>query len=117
MPQQIELKNIVLHAEKPLVNGVSLSIKRGRVLALVGGSGSGKSLTCAAALGIVPSGVHQMSGTVLADGNPVSLVICAALKSRQLCRTHAARLIRFEPWPHMRGKPAWCLVNLQMKKR
>lgn len=72
MPQQIELQNIVLHAEKPLVNGVSLSIKRGRVLALVGGSGSGKSLTCAAALGILPSGVHQVSGTILADGNPVS---------------------------------------------
>ncbi|HGY1165205.1 TPA: nickel import ATP-binding protein NikD [Citrobacter braakii] len=72
MPQQIELQNLVLHAEKPLVNGVSLSLKRGRVLALVGGSGSGKSLTCAAALGILPSGVHQTAGAVLADGKPVS---------------------------------------------
>lgn len=72
MPQQIELQNIVLHAERPLVNGVSLSIKRGRVLALVGGSGSGKSLTCAAALGILPPGVKQTTGTILADGKPVS---------------------------------------------
>ena len=52
MPQQITLQNIVLQAERPLVHGVSLTLKRGRVLALVGGSGSGKSLTCAAALGI-----------------------------------------------------------------
>lgn len=72
MPQQIELQNIVLRAERPLVHGVSLTIKRGRVLALVGGSGSGKSLTCAAALGILPPGVRQTAGIILADGQPVS---------------------------------------------
>ena len=72
MPQHIELQNIVLQAERALVHGVSLTIKRGRVLALVGGSGSGKSLTCAAALGILPPGVRQTAGTILADGKPVS---------------------------------------------
>ncbi|MEX3019616.1 nickel import ATP-binding protein NikD [Kluyvera sp. STS39-E] len=72
MPQHIELQNIELQAERPLVHGVSLTIKRGRVLALVGGSGSGKSLTCAAALGILPPGVRQTAGTVLADGSPVA---------------------------------------------
>ena len=56
MPQQIELRNIALQAAQPLVHGVSLTLKRGRVLALVGGSGSGKSLTCAATLGILPDG-------------------------------------------------------------
>lgn len=71
MPQQIELQNIALKADRPLVNGVSLTLKRGRVLALVGGSGSGKSLTCAAALGILPAGVRQTSGALLADGEPV----------------------------------------------
>lgn len=72
MPQQITLQNIVLQAECPLVHGVSLTLKRGRVLALVGGSGSGKSLTCAAALGILPPGVRQTAGTILADGQTVS---------------------------------------------
>ncbi|MEN0613640.1 nickel import ATP-binding protein NikD [Klebsiella indica] len=72
MPQQIELQNIVLQARQPLVHGVSLSLKRGRVLALVGGSGSGKSLTCAAALGILPAGVRQTAGRILADGRPVA---------------------------------------------
>ncbi|SPW61080.1 nickel ABC transporter, ATP-binding protein [Escherichia coli] len=42
MPQQIELRNIALQAAQPLVHGVSLTLKRGRVLALVGGSGSGE---------------------------------------------------------------------------
>lgn len=72
MPQQITLQNIALQAERPLVHGVSLTLKRGRVLALVGGSGSGKSLTCAAALGILPPGVRQTAGLILADGKPVS---------------------------------------------
>ena len=72
MPQQIELRNIALQAAQPLVHGVSLTLKRGRVLALVGGSGSGKSLTCAATLGILPAGVRQTAGEILADGKPVS---------------------------------------------
>jgi nickel transport system ATP-binding protein len=42
------------------------------VLALVGGSGSGKTLTCAAALGVLPAGVRQTAGTLLADGQPIS---------------------------------------------
>ena len=74
MPQQITLQNIVLQAERPLVHGVSLTLKRGRVLALVGGSGSGKSLTCAAALGILPPGVRQTAGMILADGQPARLL-------------------------------------------
>lgn len=80
MPQQIELQNIVLQAERPLVHGVSLSLKRGRVLALVGGSGSGKSLTCAAGLGILPAGVRQIAGTLLADGKPVSAAELRGIK-------------------------------------
>lgn len=76
MPQQIELQNITLLAEQPLVRGVSLVLKRGRVLALVGGSGSGKSLTCAAALDILPSGVRQTAGVILTDGKPVAPANC-----------------------------------------
>ncbi|MEH2921328.1 nickel import ATP-binding protein NikD [Samsonia erythrinae] len=72
MPQRIDLQNVALQAERPLVRGVSLSLERGRVLALVGGSGSGKSLTCAAALGILPVGVRQTAGTLLVDGKTIS---------------------------------------------
>jgi nickel transport system ATP-binding protein len=72
MPQQIELQNMTLRAGGPLVNGVSLTLKRGQVLALVGSSGSGKSLTCAAALGVLPPGVRQTAGMILADGQPVT---------------------------------------------
>jgi len=79
MPQQIELQHLSLLADKPLVHDVSLTLKRGRVLALVGGSGSGKSLTCAAALGVLPPGVQQTAGTLLADGKPVSGAVLRGL--------------------------------------
>lgn len=72
MPAQLSLENITLHAERPLVQEVSLTLQRGRVLALVGGSGSGKSLTCAAALGVLPAGVRQTAGRLLADNQPVT---------------------------------------------
>nr|WP_244497128.1 ATP-binding cassette domain-containing protein [Aureimonas sp. D3] len=51
-----------------LVSGVSLHLERGEVLALVGPSGSGKSLTCAAALDVLPPGTVRESGSVLVDG-------------------------------------------------
>ncbi|WP_313626856.1 nickel import ATP-binding protein NikD [Kosakonia sp.] len=72
MPAQLSLQNITLHAERPLVQEVSLTLQRGRVLALVGGSGSGKSLTCAAALGVLPAGVRQTAGRLLADNQLVT---------------------------------------------
>ncbi|WLI78028.1 nickel import ATP-binding protein NikD [Kosakonia sp. H02] len=72
MTIQLSLENIALSAQAPLVQDVSLTLQRGRVLALVGGSGSGKSLTCAAALGVLPAGVRQTAGQIFADGLPIS---------------------------------------------
>lgn len=72
MIQQLELQNITLRSRQPLVHGVCLTLRKGRVLALVGGSGSGKSLTCAATLGVLPVGVEATAGQILADGAPVT---------------------------------------------
>ncbi|WP_312973285.1 nickel import ATP-binding protein NikD [Atlantibacter sp.] len=72
MMSQLELHNITLAAERPLVQGVSLTLRSGRVLALVGGSGSGKSLTCAAALGVLPAGVRQTAGELALNGQTVT---------------------------------------------
>ncbi|MCZ7834798.1 nickel import ATP-binding protein NikD [Atlantibacter hermannii] len=72
MMSQLELHNITLAAERTLVQGVSLTLRSGRVLALVGGSGSGKSLTCAAALGVLPAGVRQIAGELALNGQTVT---------------------------------------------
>ncbi len=104
MPQQIELRNIALQAAQPLVHGVSLTLKRGRVLALVGGSGSGKSLTCAATLGILPAGVRQTAGEDLSRWQSgLSLRPARHQNCRPSCRTRAAPLIRYTPCTPTRG--------------
>jgi len=51
-----------------LVDGVDLDLRRGEVLALVGASGAGKSLTGLALVGLVPPPARAAGGTVSLDG-------------------------------------------------
>jgi peptide/nickel transport system ATP-binding protein len=50
------------------VEGVSLSIERGRTLAIVGESGSGKSVTAQAIMGLVDRKVAKVTGEIWLDG-------------------------------------------------
>ncbi|MCK1975167.1 ATP-binding cassette domain-containing protein, partial [Bacillus safensis] len=62
-----------LHIEtggKPLVEGVSLSVGQGERVGLIGESGSGKSLTALAIMGLLPDGMRA-SGSVMLDGRQV----------------------------------------------
>ena len=53
----------------PLVKGVSFEVKRGEKLGLVGASGSGKSLTLAAIMGLLPAGLARTQGEIVFDGS------------------------------------------------
>jgi peptide/nickel transport system ATP-binding protein len=61
-----------------IVNGVDLSVERGRTLAVVGESGSGKSMTMLAATGLTPPGV-RVDGSVRLLGTDLR-----AMRGRQL---------------------------------
>lgn len=52
----------------PVLNGVSLHVERGEVVALLGANGSGKSTTMRATIGLVP----LLGGTLELFGNPLS---------------------------------------------
>src|SRR5580700_6460508 len=52
------------------VRGVSLSVRRGEVVALVGESGCGKSVTALSLLRLLP-GSAQVSGSIRLDGHDV----------------------------------------------
>jgi peptide/nickel transport system ATP-binding protein len=55
----------------PIVTGVSLSVKKGEVLALIGESGSGKSTTSLAAMGFARPGCRIFGGQVVLNGRDI----------------------------------------------
>ncbi|MFC3126899.1 ATP-binding cassette domain-containing protein [Pseudoroseomonas globiformis] len=68
----MKLEGLTLAAgNRVLVRDLSLEIRRGQVLGLLGASGGGKSLTVMAMLGLLPPGVRQVAGRVTLDGQEV----------------------------------------------
>ncbi|GAB1360775.1 ABC transporter ATP-binding protein [Rhodobacter sp.] len=53
---------------KPLVEGLSFDLARSETLAIAGESGSGKSITSLAIMGLLPPQVQATSGRILLDG-------------------------------------------------
>lgn len=66
----LELKNLVVGVEgkHELVTDVSLSLKQGEVLGVVGESGCGKTMTALSVIGLLPPGVKVRSGSILLNG-------------------------------------------------
>ncbi|CAN7263356.1 ABC transporter ATP-binding protein [Phyllobacterium sp. LjRoot231] len=62
-----------------VVDGVSFTVAPGKVLALVGESGCGKSLTSYAMLGLLPPAARRIAGRILLEGTDL-----AAMSERQL---------------------------------
>jgi ABC-type dipeptide/oligopeptide/nickel transport system ATPase component len=72
-----KIQNEKAHAEidTPLVKGVSFSLATKETVALVGNSGSGKSLTAQAILGTFQmSNIFMESGRILLEGQPLELL-------------------------------------------
>jgi oligopeptide/dipeptide ABC transporter ATP-binding protein len=70
------------------VDGVTFSVERGEMLALVGESGAGKSLTCLALLQLLPAAASLARGsTALLDGEDI-----LALKGEALRRIRGKRI-------------------------
>lgn len=52
------------HESRILVKDLNLKIKAGEMIGLAGESGSGKSMTAAAVLGLLPPSVHLSKGSI-----------------------------------------------------
>lgn len=66
--EDLEIRFKLREGTVAAVNGVSLAIPRGKVLALVGESGCGKSVTAKALLGLLPANATITHGRILLAG-------------------------------------------------
>lgn len=73
MTSQLQLQGLrVDHGRQGLVRGIDLTLTTGQICALVGASGSGKSLTCLGMLDLLPSNLQRSAGELLLDGRHVT---------------------------------------------
>jgi nickel transport system ATP-binding protein len=84
---------------RALVDDLSLSVRQSHILALVGASGSGKSMACSAALGVLPPGVTKTHGQVTINGVPYD---AAALRGRHVATIMQNPRSAFNPVRTMR---------------
>lgn len=84
----LEVRDLTVRTStgRTLLDAVSWSVDRGGRLGVIGESGSGKSLTAAAVLGLLPDGMRA-TGQVLLDGTDL-----LTLTERQRARVRGARL-------------------------
>ncbi len=94
MAKVLELKDLRLGVGgKTILDGVNLSLERGKITGLVGRSGSGKSMTGLAAMGLAPARA-TLSGAVHLNGHSL-----LDLAEREMCalRGRALAMIFQEP--------------------
>ena len=86
----LEIANLRLAA---VPEEISLSVGPGEIVGLIGESGSGKSLTALAIMGLLPPGM-RVSGSILLDGRQI---VGAAEKDMQAVRGRVAGIVFQEP--------------------
>jgi len=69
--------------ETDVISGLNLTLNAGEILAVVGASGSGKSLLAHAVLGILPDNA-AMSGEIWFEGEPLTPMKQAALRGKAI---------------------------------
>jgi len=69
---QVEHLAIMLkNTHQELVKGISFSLEEAEAMILLGQSGSGKTMTCRAILGLLNSSTFQVDGDILFDSKPL----------------------------------------------
>ena len=88
----LELRNLEIEVDTPRgpirpVSGISLSIPKGKTLALVGESGCGKSMTALSVMRLLPGNARILSGTDTLSGEdlfPVPESVMQAVRGRRI---------------------------------
>lgn len=85
-PKLLTLKNLTVvlprknEGPKRLVDGVSLEVNVGETLGLIGESGCGKSMTCSAIVGLIPSNLTHTVDSISFKGTELTELSGSALR-------------------------------------
>jgi len=85
-----------------VVDGIDLSAGPGSRMGVVGDSGSGKSLTLLAAVGLLPAAIHRVAGDVTVDGRRLD-----DLEPAELARMRAHRIALLPQGAASSLSPTW----------
>ena len=93
MSNLLEMKDVVIEGHinerwRPIIKGLSLTLKRGEVVGLIGESGAGKSTFGLAAMGYTREGCRIKSGSIVFDGKDLGAMPKAEV--RKLCGSRIA---------------------------
>jgi|SRR5690554_1699230 len=66
--EHLKLEVDTEQGSRPLLKGISFAVDKGEILALVGGSGSGKSLTALTIMRLLSDNLNVREGSVVLDG-------------------------------------------------
>ena len=77
---------------KPMLNGISFDVRAGETLAIVGETGSGKSVTALSIMGLHPKGRVQHSGRIEFCGK--DLLQCSEREMRRICGNEIAMIFQ-----------------------
>lgn len=80
----LSIRNLkVFSGEREIIHGIDLDIAQGERFGLIGESGSGKSLTCLATMGLLPHGLRA-EGTIQLSGSSDNLLASGDAAMRKL---------------------------------
>ena len=101
----LEIQDLLIEAEiegawKSIVNGLSLNLRKGEIVGLIGESGAGKSTLGLAALGYNKQGCRIVLGSIRGDGQELT-----TLTETELRKLRGVRwLLHTSPRPRDRQK-------------
>ena len=78
---QVSDLTITSHGGPALVRGISFSMSKGERVGLIGESGSGKSLTALAIMGLLPAGLSALGKIVISEGAASSIELLSSKES------------------------------------
>lgn len=116
-PALLELRGLTVSflghagARHDALQGVDLKVRRGEVVSLVGGSGSGKTLLSLACIGLLP-GAATCTGSILWQGQPVTNLPAKGwlrIRGRQIAMIFQDAQASLNPVYRIRDQFRWVL--------